>query len=450
MYVIWTLACKDIRLIFSDKVGAFFVFGWPLIMAMFFGVVMGGMHDEPSAHPTPIAVFDADATEQSRTFVTRLSDNAAFETTPAGTEDDAFDLVRRGRVAACVIVPKGFGAACGRIFWGDPLSLSIVTDPGRAMEAGLLQGLAHAAMFEHLQAIFGSQSSMLALVDGNLTALEQTENLPAEQKFLLTAFGGAARTLIAQGGFWPDSESDDPTISNAPSSAPATAAWRPFEIDARDITEVGATDDSAGSDQPAYSHNVFAIVFPQGIAWGLMACAATFALTLVVERTRGTLPRLTAAPISPLQVLAGKALGCFIITIVVAVGLLLIARLAFDVRPNSLGLLVFAIICNALAIVGVMMFFTVIGKTEAAVGGLSWAIIVIMAMLGGGMMPLSMLRGFLATLSHVSVFRWAILALEGAIWRDFDFQQMLLPCGVLVAIGAAGFTSGVAIFKFRQ
>ena len=44
--------------------------------------------------------------------------------------------------------------------------------------------------------------------------------------------------------------------------------------------------------------NAYEISFPQGCIWGIMGCAAAFGITLVVERTRGTLVRLRMAPIS--------------------------------------------------------------------------------------------------------------------------------------------------------
>ena len=37
----------------------------------------------------------------------------------------------------------------------------------------------------------------------------------------------------------------------------------------------------------------------------------------------------------------------------------------------------------------------------------------------------------------------SILALEGAVWRNFSVVEMLVPCGVLVGIGAATFSLGV-------
>jgi ABC-2 type transport system permease protein len=46
------------------------------------------------------------------------------------------------------------------------------------------------------------------------------------------------------------------------------------------------------------------------------------------------------------------------------------------------------------------------------------------------------------TLSNASPVKWSILALEGAIWRDFTLPEMLLPCGILIAVGAVCFTVG--------
>jgi ABC-2 type transport system permease protein len=68
------------------------------------------------------------------------------------------------------------------------------------------------------------------------------------------------------------------------------------------------------------------------------------------------------------------------------------------------------------------------------------------AMVGGGMIPLIAMPPWLVKVSVVSPFKWAITAVEGAVWRGFDAGEMLLPCAVLVAIGAVFFTLGVAIF----
>jgi ABC-2 type transport system permease protein len=80
---------------------------------------------------------------------------------------------------------------------------------------------------------------------------------------------------------------------------------------------------------------------------------------------------------------------------------------------------------------------SVIGRTEEAVGGAAWGLNSVMAMFGGGMIPLAFMPRFMAALSQASPVKWSILALEGAIWRGFTPGEMLVPCGVLIAVGAA-------------
>jgi ABC-2 type transport system permease protein len=50
---------------------------------------------------------------------------------------------------------------------------------------------------------------------------------------------------------------------------------------------------------------------------------------------------------------------------------------------------------------------------------------------------------WMQTASNLSPIKWGILALEGAIWRGFSWTEMLLPCGILLAVGAVCFALGV-------
>jgi ABC-type multidrug transport system permease subunit len=48
--------------------------------------------------------------------------------------------------------------------------------------------------------------------------------------------------------------------------------------------------------------------------------------------------------------------------------------------------------------------------------------------------------------SSISPFKWAVQALDGAVWRGLTLSEMALPLGVLIAIGAVGFAIGARIF----
>jgi ABC-2 type transport system permease protein len=165
-----------------------------------------------------------------------------------------------------------------------------------------------------------------------------------------------------------------------------------------------------------------------------------------MERVRGTLVRLRSAPIRLYQILAGKALACFLTINGALIALFFFFYLVFHVRPNSYLLLALAFLASSFSFVGIMMLISVMGKTEASVSGIGWAILVVMAMIGGGMIPLAMMPSWMQTVSHFSFVKWAVLAMEGAIWRNFSFNEMLLPVGILFAIGLISFLAGTRIF----
>ena len=97
-----------------------------------------------------------------------------------------------------------------------------------------------------------------------------------------------------------------------------------------------------------------------------------------------------------------------------------------------------------------MMMLSTVGKTDAAAAGIGWAVMIVFAMFGGAMIPLFLMQGWMVTLSHASPVKWSILAMEGAIWRGFTPAEMLLPCGILLAVGVAGFGVGARLFDWNE
>jgi len=173
----------------------------------------------------------------------------------------------------------------------------------------------------------------------------------------------------------------------------------------------------------------------------------TFGIGIVSERTHGTMVRLQMSPLTRWHLLAGKALACFTAIAVVEAGLLVVARFFFRVHPSSWSLLALAGFSTAAGFVGIMMLVSSLGKTEQAAAGAGWAVMLPITMLGGGMVPLFLMPGWMSAASNFSPAKWAVLALEGAIWRGFSFGEMLLPCGVLVLIGVFCFVIGTRTFR---
>jgi ABC-2 type transport system permease protein len=73
--------------------------------------------------------------------------------------------------------------------------------------------------------------------------------------------------------------------------------------------------------------------------------------------------------------------------------------------------------------------------------------LLVMAMFGGCMMPLAFMPGWMQAVSNLSPVKWGVLAIEGAVWRQFSYAEMLPACGILIGVGALFFAVGVRLFS---
>ncbi len=217
---------------------------------------------------------------------------------------------------------------------------------------------------------------------------------------------------------------------------PAGSAFTPLKI-----------DESKVAVQRIGPANAYEISFPQGVIWAVLGCTAAFGISLIVERSRGTLVRLQMAPIGRATILGGKALACFATNLVLAAVLLGLGRVVFGVRLTSPGKLALAVLATSACFVGIMMLLAVLGRTEQS-AGIGWAVLLVLAMTGGGMIPLFAMPEWMQKVSHMSPVKWAILSLEGAIWRGFSYGELLLPCAILAAVGVIAFAAGTRAFRW--
>ena len=425
------LAIKDLRLLFRDKAGLFFTLFLPLIYCIFFGAIFSGMYGGGGGSGMDTAVVDEDGTPSSQLFIETLDKAAEINVKTAG-RIQALDSVRRGKNVACVIIPKGYGAAMAKPFWGGSPTLELGIDPSRRAEAGMLRGILTQYLYLEIQKNISDTAKLREQLSGALEEVRASEDTDPVTRGALMLFLPALDGFLGSLAQAKDADGDgDGSFAGFPRA----------KIERIDI---------ARKSKGPLPTNAYQVSFPQGVIWGLLGCAAGFGISLVVERTHGTLVRLRMAPISRAQVLAGKALACFATTVALQAGLFLLARVAFGVQPTSVALLAMAVICGSLGFVGIMMLLSVLGKTEQSAGGIGWAVLLVMAMLGGGMVPLFVMPSWMRTLGNVSPVKWAITAMEGAVWRDFTFAQMLFPCGVLVAVGVVCFTVGVWAFRWTE
>ena len=401
MRTILTLARKDLRVLMRVRSGVFFTFVWPIVVAILFGTAFTAQSNGAPAALHLVAV-DEDETAGSRAFLDALIASGDFRIDRAARAE-AEMMVRRGQRAAFIVITPGFGMASQQMFNGATRRIEIGVDPARQAESSMIEGLLTKHAMQDFQTLFSNPAKSKAMM-GNTSSLAPVARFLGELNTFL-----ATQAASTNGGVW------QPLV----------------------VTKTNVARERMG---PA---NAYEITFPQGIMWGIIGCVMSFAIGLVSERVHGTFVRLQTAPITRTQILAGKALACIVAIALLQTTLIAIGVFAFGIAPSSYPLLALACACAALGFVGFMMMVAGLGRTEQAAAGSGWAMLMPLTLFGGGMMPQFIMPGWMQTVGNVSPVKWAIRGIEGAVWRDFTFAEMLLPCGILLAFGVVCFAVGV-------
>jgi len=425
MTAIFYMALKDLRLLIRDRFGLFWIFVFPLVFALFFGTIFGSGGGSRGA--IQVVVIDDANNDGSRAFIEKLvgADGLGVAEEDAGIDlQAARELVQKGERVAYIRLPEGYGGNAFALFTPDAGKLiEIGIDPSRSAERGLIQGMVSQLAFQGAFTQFNDDQAMATQIAAFRTNLKSADGMTIADRMVLDTFMGSLDNMLQQTDMQLMPAGEDAT--EGPSMAPVV-----------EVVEV--TRDMSG--RPRSS---FELTFPSSIVWALMGCVATFSLSMVRERTMGTLLRLRVAPLSFAQILAGKALACFLACTVVEVVLLTIGWAMLGVRIANWPLMLATLVFSALCFTGIMMSISVIGKTENAVAGAGWGVLMPFAMVGGGMIPLVAMPEWLLSVSHFSPFKWAIYSLEGAVWRDFTFIELLPSFAILLGVGVVCFAIGV-------
>lgn len=418
MRTIVAMAAKDIHILLRDRLGFFFTAFFPLMMAIFFGAMFANLSRGPAS--IPVALVDEDRTSGSERFVARLESAEAIELDQI-VRDQAVDQVRRGQTAVMVTLGPGFGAALDNPFRITP-EVGLGVDPTQFAAAGMVRGILLEAAAAELQAFMGDPARIQTTNEQNSRLIEQIAPPSPARDDLLTFIDLSARVpaLIERLG-----------LDGASTGALGGGFGPPLEIEQ---TEVQA--------ERRGPTNSYSTSFAQAMLWVLIGGSVSFSMSIAIERSRGTLMRLLVSPITTRHLLAAKGLACLAATLFTSSALIALGITVFGVRPTSYSLLAMALVCGSICFCGIMMALSVIGRTEQAAAGVGWGLALPFAMLGGGMVPLFLMPEWMQRLANISPMKWALTAYEGAIWRGFTLNEMLLPCVVLVTIGVVAFTIG--------
>jgi ABC-2 type transport system permease protein len=385
--------------LWRDRGALVMTFLLPPLVFLIFSTVFAGTTGEDIK--LKLSVADQVHSPDSIRLVKALMADPDLRAEPA--RPDTADAVRK-RV-------KAGHADSGLIITADPkapgAALLIVADPSRAVAAPLTQARVQAAMARAMPEVLLSRQ-----IDETTEAIgELTKD---QQDYAQTAL--------------------------------ATVAGQAGDKDAFKNRGLFAREDIAGAKKGggtiAYYAGAVTILFA-------LFSAMNGALSLIDERRSGVADRILAGPAGLAPVVTGKFLFLMGQTVIQAIAIFTTAELVYQVPvtqhllPWLVTTLAAAVCAGGLAL-GVVSFC----KTRDQAQMLSTFIILILAAIGGSMVPRFLMPPWLQTVGWFTPHAWAIEAYQAILWRDAGVGALYQPWAVLTAIGLAGL--GAALFMARR
>ena len=428
MKPILALARTDIVLYLGNRKALLVSLAAPILIAAFFGSVLGGAPKK--AIKVPIAVTDLDGSAVSRKIVAAIGADATFEVQSPG-EEASLDLVRRGKIRAAVVLPKGFGDDAAKALFrrGAPKpEVTVHYDPSQSTTLALVKGLlAQHAMQAVAQSAFSPTEGMKFIADSRRDVEGAAAMKPESKQDLLALFDSLER-IQARARAQP---------AGTQAGGGVGGFQMPFATKELEVTS------GERRKYNAYSHSFAGM----GVQFVLFM-GVELGMGLLLMRRQGIWKRLRAAPITRTTLLSSRVVSGTFIAVVLMAGIYAAGMAVFDVRiEGSLAGFVGVLVAFGLLTATFGLLIAALGGSPEATRGIAIVATLLLVMLGGAWVPTFVFPDWLQAATLVMPTRWAIDGLAAMTWRGLGIEEALAPIGVMVAFSAA--FALVARLRFR-
>ncbi|HVM98616.1 MAG TPA: ABC transporter permease [Caulobacteraceae bacterium] len=164
------------------------------------------------------------------------------------------------------------------------------------------------------------------------------------------------------------------------------------------------------------------------------------ALTLVDERRAGIADRILAGRHGIGPVVTGKMIFLIVQGVAQAAVIFTTAQVVYGVAvTDHLGLMLVTTVAASASAAGIAMALVALCRTREQAQMLSTFVILILAAIGGSMVPRFLMPPWLQTVGWWTPHAWVIEAYQDLLWRDSGAGDLYKTWLVLTLIGAVGY-----------
>jgi ABC-2 type transport system permease protein len=367
------MAGSGLRSLARDRLAVFFIVLLPVVIILVIGLTFG----DAGSQRVPVGVADQGAGRLGGELRAGLEASPALDARAYGDVDALRKAVRRGVVAAGVVLPAGYDQALRA---GRRAEVTFVVDQSRPAPAPVRSAVAAVVARQAAEAKAAALAAETAGVPFD-TALARARALA----------GGQARVRV-------------------------------------EATTVGGREEAlpAGFNYTAPA-NLVLFVFITSVAG---------AAGLIEARRLGVIRRLLATPTTAGTILAGEFLGRFAVAMLQALIIFAVGWLLFGVDWGDPPAALVLVVTFALVATGVGMLLGAVLRNAEQATSIGPPVGIALGMLGGCMWPLAIVPAPMRAVGHLFPQAWAMDAFIALIARDAGLAGIAGQLAVLAAFAA--------------
>ena len=455
---IWTLAAKDLRLLFRDPRAAVILLVMPLMFIIVLGLSLGESFGEKPDERLRISIVNLDrglpdnpgpfpGRPWSQVVLQDLAETADIRVETIATVAEAEALIARNQRSAVLVFKEDFSEQvhrCSFLSKADPPPLNPFYRDGISLEE------LHIEMLKNSQQPIGAsiieqvaQVTMLRVVMPWM--IGKAFDRVGDPQFM-DALAGELPVVIRFGFQRLDKKEVGDAVKRAISKLfdrysltaktwPELTKQEPRPVSTKIPLSPYASKDGSGLlKRGAVRYQILVPSYSVMFAFFLvLACGWLF----VAERRQGTLVRLRAAPLARWQIILGKLLPCLFVALFQGFFLMIAGKLLFGMSWGTEPLWVAAVvICTAFAAMGLALLVAAMAKTETQVAIYGTLIVLVLAGVSGAMMPPEYMPEEMQLIRMMTPHAWALDAYSQLLNNPApELAIVSQACGVLFLFG---------------
>lgn len=471
---IWTLAKKELRLLLRDYRALVILLAMPLIFILILGISVGeSFGKKPDANlrvsvvnldqglpgDTPEALHPPDAKRWADLVLKDLSETGGIRVEVIGSRDQAEQLVNSGQRAAILVLGPEFSkrvSSCSFLEGGthgfeginpfyrdgvalNKLDVTVLKDPTQPTATSIIEQVAQGTMlrivlpwmigraFEKL----GEEEFIAKLgktmdvpfPGGGTIKLEMVLKTPESRRMVGRGVQAAIRQQFAR---YDLTAKTWDALTKSKGTGTGGGGVSQYAEEGTGLLKLGSQR--------------YKLLVPSYTVMFAFFLVLTIGWLFVAERRQGTLKRLCAAPITRAEILLGKLIPCYLLSVCQGFFLLLAGKLIFQMSWGSDPLLLVPVVlATSLAAMGLGVLVAGVAHTEAQVAIYGSLLVLVLAGLSGCLMGnRALMPEEMQEISRITPHAWALDAyLQLLANPQPNVDVVLHACGVLVLFGVA-------------